>query len=310
LIGATVLANVDGDDLRPVLAVLLMLVGLRIPFRSARRCRPRALGILAAREAEMLDRERHDRTREEHRGGGASPGKDANRILDAQHRAGNAAVAAWLGGRGPGAGKGATADGFLAGRQSDVAVQTDPGGAAPPAAARTSQTVNIGTVSGPKDLGRGGYDWKVWFALPAAAGNAGWVIQEVKASFTTDGTENAYHYWEAWEVNKGKSVTIWQEKGLDDNDDQYFAPAAAAKTKGVNKLVGKAKFYEGALPDDFKKNNPSTIAGILHSSTTAPSFWDGTGMPHNITATWDDADGKGQSDVTAVQGSTVKKGQK
>lgn len=33
VIGTTVLANVDGDDLRPVLAVLLMLVGLRILFR-------------------------------------------------------------------------------------------------------------------------------------------------------------------------------------------------------------------------------------------------------------------------------------
>ena len=33
VIGTTVLANVDGDDLRPVLAILLMLVGLRILFR-------------------------------------------------------------------------------------------------------------------------------------------------------------------------------------------------------------------------------------------------------------------------------------
>lgn len=33
IIGTTVLANVDGDDIRPILAVLLMLVGLRILFR-------------------------------------------------------------------------------------------------------------------------------------------------------------------------------------------------------------------------------------------------------------------------------------
>lgn len=36
VIGTTVLANVDGDDLRPVLALLLMLVGLRILFRFSR----------------------------------------------------------------------------------------------------------------------------------------------------------------------------------------------------------------------------------------------------------------------------------
>ncbi len=33
VIGTTVLANVDGDDLRPILAILLMLVGVRILFR-------------------------------------------------------------------------------------------------------------------------------------------------------------------------------------------------------------------------------------------------------------------------------------
>jgi uncharacterized membrane protein YfcA len=33
VIGTTVLANVDGDDVRPILALLLMLVGLRILFR-------------------------------------------------------------------------------------------------------------------------------------------------------------------------------------------------------------------------------------------------------------------------------------
>jgi uncharacterized membrane protein YfcA len=36
LIGVTILANVDGDDLRPVLAVILLLVGLRILVRFSR----------------------------------------------------------------------------------------------------------------------------------------------------------------------------------------------------------------------------------------------------------------------------------
>ena len=36
LVGVTILANVDGDDLRPVLACLLILVGLRIVFRFSR----------------------------------------------------------------------------------------------------------------------------------------------------------------------------------------------------------------------------------------------------------------------------------
>src|SRR5215211_5755063 len=36
LIGVTILANVDGDDVRPVLACLLILVGLRILVRFSR----------------------------------------------------------------------------------------------------------------------------------------------------------------------------------------------------------------------------------------------------------------------------------
>jgi uncharacterized membrane protein YfcA len=39
VIGTTVLANVDGDDLRPYLAVLLMLIGLRILVRFSRPIR-------------------------------------------------------------------------------------------------------------------------------------------------------------------------------------------------------------------------------------------------------------------------------
>ena len=36
LIGVTILANVDGDSLRPILAVLLLLIGLRILVRFSR----------------------------------------------------------------------------------------------------------------------------------------------------------------------------------------------------------------------------------------------------------------------------------
>jgi hypothetical protein len=41
LIGVTILANVDGDDLRPVLAVILLLVGIRILVRFSRPVVPR-----------------------------------------------------------------------------------------------------------------------------------------------------------------------------------------------------------------------------------------------------------------------------
>lgn len=229
-------------------------------------------------------------------------------------------------------GKGEPVEGVLAGRVGEgtgqpdahtltTSTDTDTAAATATAAdtaspavagkAPASQTVAITTVDGPTDLGYGGYSWKVWYNMAAASGAAGWVIQEVRASLSTSGAASRiawYHYWEAWEVEKGKKVTVWQDKALDDNDDLYYSSPAAMKTKGENKFVGVVKFYEGALPADFKKNNPNTIAGILHSTTTKPPFWDGTGTAHNITATWDDTGKATKSSVTAVAGATTLKG--
>lgn len=169
------------------------------------------------------------------------------------------------------------------------------------------QDPNITTVKGPKDLGCGGFDWKVWFDIPEAAKEDGWVIQEVLATFDAknpDGTDNfkkTYHYWEAWELKKGKKVTIWQDQALDDNDDQYFTGSRPG-TKGTITYQGIAKFREGPLPADFKKNNPDTIAGILDSTTKKPDFWDGTGTTHNIATTWDCSVAPESSSVTGQAG--------
>lgn len=170
-----------------------------------------------------------------------------------------------------------------------------------------TQDPGITTVSGPKDLGCGGFDWKVWFDIPNAAGKDGWIIQEVTASFDAvnpDGSSNfkkTYHYWEAWEVKSGKKVTVWQDQAKDDNDDQYFSPSRPG-TKGTIKFVGKAKFIEGPLPADFKTNNPDTIAGILHSTTQKPDCWDGSGTDHNIESTWDCTGAAKSSKVTGKAG--------
>ena len=174
---------------------------------------------------------------------------------------------------------------------------------------RKSATVTITNVSGPKDLGRGGFDWKVWFSIGSPAGADGWVIQEITVNSTivdSKGvtTKNNYHYWEAWELKKGKTVTVWQDGALDNNDDQYYSPNSPAGSKGTITFQGIVKFYEGALPADFKTKNPSTIAGILHSTTTKPPFWDGSGTTHDLTSTWDDTGSPPTHKVTGVAGGT------
>jgi len=105
-----------------------------------------------------------------------------------------------------------------------------------------AQNPKITTVSGPKDLGCGGFDWKVLFDLPNAAGKDGWIIQEVTASFDSvnpDGTTNfkkAYHYWEAWEIKAGNKAEILPP-GYDCTD-QYYSSSRPG-TKGAIKYVGK-----------------------------------------------------------------------
>ena len=179
--------------------------------------------------------------------------------------------------------------------------------------ARKSATVTITNVSGPKDLGRGGFEWKVWFSIGSPAGADGWVIQEVMINRTiVDAkgitTTKNYHYWEAWELKKGKTVTVWQDGALDDNDDMYHEPNGPTGSKGTIEARGKVKFYEGALPADFKTNNPSTLAGILHSTTTKPTFWDGSGTTHDLTSTWDDTVSPPTHSVIGVAGGTKLKG--
>lgn len=223
-------------------------------------------------------------------------------ITALQQSAGNRATGAAIAGKGT-----PVADGLLLGHTGDV--QRAGGGGPTAGKSPASQAVDITTVAGPKDLGSGGFRWSVWFGIGAPAGAAGWVVQEINATLDGPGASTkSFHFWEAWEVEAGKKVTVWQDKGLDSNDDEYYVAPATTKKKGTNKVVGAVKFYEGPLPADFKKNNPSTLAGILHSTTTQPGFWDGSGTAHNITATWDDTGAAKVSNVEAQAGATRLKG--
>jgi hypothetical protein len=190
-----------------------------------------------------------------------------------QQSAGNRVTRAAIAGKGT-----PVADGILLGHTGEV--QRAGGGGPVAGKAPASQAVDIATVAGPKDLGSGGFRWSVWFGIGAPAGAAGWVVQEINATLDGPGASTkTYHFWEAWEVEAGKKVTVWQDKGLDSNDDEYYLPPA-------------------------NKNNPSTLAGILHSTTTQPPFWDGSGTAHHITATWDDTGAAKVSNVEAQAGAT------
>lgn len=171
-----------------------------------------------------------------------------------------------------------------------------------PCSSKKTQIPIVSPLGPPVDNKCGGNEWKVWFNLPEVTCNGGWIVQEVKYSIDSkrqNGTvisNETYHFWEAWEVEKCKKVTVWQDKRRDDNDDSY-TDLSSPNTKGSYITIGKLKFYEGPLPPDFKQNNRLTLAGILHSTTTKPGFWDGSGATHNLTSTWDCTDGNMNASV-------------
>lgn len=153
----------------------------------------------------------------------------------------------------------------------------------PPDAATTTRAV--------RNKGCGGYVWLVRFELPAVAANDGWLIQEIDGLYDIKDASGAvvnsekYHYWEAWEIKKGKKITVYNEGGFP-YDDMYSDPSFLAN-KGKMGAKGKVRFYEGTLPADFKKNNASTYAGILHATTKKPPFWDGSGVDHDLMSDFD-----------------------
>ena len=167
---------------------------------------------------------------------------------------------------------------------------------------KKTQIPTVTPVGKPVDRRCGGFEWKVVFNLPEVTCKGGWIVQELKLSFDVKNKDGStklhknYHFWEAWEVEKCKKVTVFQDKKLDDNDDIYRMPPSPG-TKGTHTAIGKVKFYEGSLPADFKKRNPKTLAGTLHSTAKKPGFWDGGGTAHNLVSKWDCTDGKNNASV-------------
>jgi hypothetical protein len=252
-------------------------------------------------------RSAHGRAREdavEQRPSGDGPLSAVEQVLLLQRTAGNALTSALLDGHAAPptdreAGKGPKRkDKPLKGLFSDllgwVGETVESVRGKKPVKGTISQDVTVTPVAAAKDLGRGGFEWNVWFSIPMRATNDGWVIQEIDADAKitkSDGTvdREIYHFWEAWELKKGKKVTVWQDQALDTNDDSYYTGPRPAGSKGKDVTYGKVRFFEGPLPADFKTNNPATVAGILHSSTTKPPFWSGTMTKHDLISEWDDS---------------------
>jgi hypothetical protein len=164
-----------------------------------------------------------------------------------------------------------------------------------------TQFVKINSLfNSPKNTQCGEVEWLVEFELPTPAQDDGWIVQQIIRTYhikdgngkvvdpKLNGTQPTF--WEAWAVNKGSKYT--QTRFLQNPDgrayDDVFDQPNRGLWKGTFKVEALAKFFQvNPLPTDFIQNNPLTQAKTLHSTTTKPWFWDDTGTPRTLTATWD-----------------------
>jgi hypothetical protein len=99
-------------------------------------------------------------------------------------------------------------------------------------------------------------------ANPSAAG--GWVVQEI-AETSSAGAAVA-HYWEAWQMVPGSTLTT--QSAVANYDDRFQGGPRG------DVIQASARFYEGyrlSVPP-FMLNNPATFAGTLFSTAVNPNI--------------------------------------
>ncbi len=151
----------------------------------------------------------------------------------------------------------------------------------------------IKNIEGPENMVCGGFNWVVQFILKINSPKGGYFVQEVKIQRTiseecpTEYNDIDITYYEAWQVNAGKTITTYAEGG-DVRDDTYYM-SSMTQSEGNTDFTGTVKFFENiTLPADFEANNPSTYAGILLSTKTKPAFWNATNaLDHDLDSDWD-----------------------
>lgn len=231
--------------------------------------------------------------------GGLAPAPQ--RVLDLQRSAGNAAVQRMLA-RDAGAGglmPGIAPDDeeqaeVVGGFMDDVGDVARPVGAAVGNAAGavvgalTGVSISSTSNSGPTWGNHGHFDWRVGFTT---SGTSGWIVQEINNDLTGTGSGGGAlpgkmptrQYWEAWAVDASSAIT----PAIGANNDYWIRPGRGAGSKGHWSMTGAVYFTKtdpktqgftpGGVPD----------AGILLSTTSAPSGLGLARLRRYAQGTWD-----------------------
>lgn len=143
------------------------------------------------------------------------------------------------------------------------------------------------TNSGPTWTNHGHFDWRVGFST---TGKNGWLIQSIVNTYRAEDSAGkdvrpkyTPSYWEAWAVDGSSKVT----PAVGPNNDYWIRPSRGNNTKGHWSMRGKVYFTTtnpaihgfspGKVPD----------AGILLSTTSAPTGLGIARLHRYAQGTWD-----------------------
>jgi len=123
--------------------------------------------------------------------------------------------------------------------------------------------LSYATLSGAQDTANWVIQWQLSEPAPSTGG---WIIQQINGAGFSNGSFNAYLYWEAWYVPPGS-------KGAYFDQDTFNIPQTILDSgPGNDVATATATFYPGlTLPSGFQTSNPLTPqAGALSATTDYP----------------------------------------
>lgn len=163
-----------------------------------------------------------------------------------------------------------------------------PAATPPTPAPPTPVTVSSTTNSGPTWGNHGHFDWRVGFTT---SGRSGWLVQEIINTYSgTDSSGTAIntssvvpHYWEAWAVDSTGKVT----PAVGANNDYWIRPGRGTGSKGNWSMKGNVHFTTtDPATQGFTPGGVSN-AGILLSTTTAPTGLGSVLLARQANGVWD-----------------------
>ena len=143
------------------------------------------------------------------------------------------------------------------------------------AAAVTGVDINTNTLTGPTWSPHGVLDWQVGFTT---SGRTGFIVQEISNDFRATNAAGGSianpfspHYFEAWAVDAAGAVTP-SVGGTNDFWTNQDFDASLGSVEGHWSTTGACYFTTvDPATQGFTRNNAATNAGVLLSSTSAPS---------------------------------------